>query len=100
MELDAAEWCTAPVEKATGAVENAMVGGCPCGEEGWRAATLEHDGGWSGAVESAVAPWSRWSTPRRCRRKGAVNGEERTISKVEYIAGKVRPSATEPISSR
>jgi hypothetical protein len=41
-ELDSTERHAAPMEKTTGAVENATAGGWPGGEEGWRAAVLEH----------------------------------------------------------
>jgi hypothetical protein len=63
-ELNAAEWHATPIEKASGAVENASSSGWPGGEEGWRVATLEHggereDNGRSSAVESIVAAWSR-----------------------------------------
>jgi hypothetical protein len=43
-ELDSTERRAAPVEKAAGVVENDAAGGWPGGEEGWRAAALEHGG--------------------------------------------------------
>jgi hypothetical protein len=75
-ELDVAMWRIAMLEKATlvektaSAVENAMAGRWPGGEEGWwwrcwSAVEIE-DGGRLGAVESVVVAWSRWSMPRRC----------------------------------
>ena len=44
VELDITEWSAAPVEKATGAVESAATSIWSGGEEGWRAAALEHRG--------------------------------------------------------
>jgi hypothetical protein len=79
-ELNATEWRTTLVEKAACAVENTAANGWP-GEERkdggrrrWSAVERE-DGGRSGAVESVVAVWSRWSTPRWCGHEGAVNEE-------------------------
>jgi hypothetical protein len=63
-ELDVMDWRAAPVEKATSAVENTAASGWPGGEEGWRAVALEREnGGRSGAVESVMGAWSRWSMP-------------------------------------
>ena len=52
VELDAAEWRAASVEKAAGTVENVVAGGRPGGEE-------REDDGRSGAVENTAAVWSR-----------------------------------------
>jgi hypothetical protein len=67
-ELNVTEWRTSLLKKGVSAVENAVVGGWPDREEGW----------WAAALENAAAPWSRWSTLRRCRHEGAINGEEQT----------------------
>jgi hypothetical protein len=78
-ELDVAMWRVALLEKAASAVENAMAGKWPGGEEGWwwqcwSAMEIE-DGGRLGAVESVVVAWSRWSMPRRCGEwRGTDNG--------------------------
>jgi hypothetical protein len=78
VELDVTEWRAAPLEKAAlvekvaGAVESAGAGRWPGGEEGWRAAALEHRGergravrrggerhGVVVALEHAMASWTR-----------------------------------------
>jgi hypothetical protein len=75
LKLDATEWRAAPVERKDG------------GRQRWSA--VERDtGGQSGTVESNAAAWSCWSTPRRCRSEGAVNGEEwMTGSRTDMIGG-------------
>jgi hypothetical protein len=74
------EWRAAPVEKAANAVRNAAASRWPVERKdgGWRRWSVveREDDGRSGAVESAAAAWLRWSTPRRCKRDDAVNGEE------------------------
>ena len=85
------------MEKATGAVENATAGGWPGGEDGWRAAALEHggkrgrqpvrrDGERRGSVDALEHTRSgeccggvvMLERVRLCRWDGgAVNGEER-----------------------
>jgi hypothetical protein len=97
VELDAAEWRSAPMEKAVGAMENTVAGGWPDGEKGWWAAALERGGergrrsvgrggerhGGVVALEHAHGGERRGGVvtlepTRLCRRDGgAVNGEER-----------------------
>jgi hypothetical protein len=104
MELDAAEWCTAPVEKEAGTVENVVAGRWPGGEEGygerrrWSIVKRE-DGGQSGTVErrcghtrARVVESVRWrchagACMRRCGHDdSAVNGEEQmTGSRVDKV---------------
>jgi hypothetical protein len=74
-KLDATEWRAAPVERKDG------------GQQRWSAVEREN-GGQSGTVESNVMARSRWSTPRRCRSEGVVNGEERTTgSQIDMVGG-------------